>query len=367
MKSNIYRLILLLSISLHFFSSVSAEDREIKIGVLAPLTGEYASAGEHIRQGIELAKETLQPEGIKVKVYFEDACLPADGVRAYKKLTSVDNIDGIASNYCVITLAAIKNFIEKDQLPTMHNSVYPAEMLESSKYIFSTWPAIDDEVAQMANYMIQTVRAKRVGIVSLQSPWGEGYKESFKKLFPLQGGSVAGIETTGFGISDFRSELTRIKGKNPEALLLAQTGSPLAEILKQTRRLGMTVPAVVSSDADDETIVKAAGDAAEGMTLFSTQNPVETKEQVEFGDKFKKKFQETPTPMSQHAYDQLMIVARALKACDLKRECVPGKISTLGNYKGVSGEFGVDEKGRVKREFYRKEVVRGEIEFVGGK
>lgn len=61
-------------------------DAEIRIGVMAPLTGDYASAGEEISRGITLAQEQLRTEDISVKISFENACLPAQGVSALRKM-----------------------------------------------------------------------------------------------------------------------------------------------------------------------------------------------------------------------------------------------------------------------------------------
>lgn len=65
-------------------SATPASKEPFKIGVMAPLTGDYASAGEEIKRGIELAQETASKRGINVVTTFEDACLPAQGVGALK-------------------------------------------------------------------------------------------------------------------------------------------------------------------------------------------------------------------------------------------------------------------------------------------
>jgi ABC-type branched-subunit amino acid transport system substrate-binding protein len=57
--------------------------RQLKIAVLASLTGDYAHAGEQISRGAQLAIEDLEKENIKVKLFTEDACLPAAGVSVH--------------------------------------------------------------------------------------------------------------------------------------------------------------------------------------------------------------------------------------------------------------------------------------------
>lgn len=128
---------------------------EIRIGVMAPLTGDYAFAGEEITRGITLAQEQLRTEDISVKISFENACLPAQGVSALRKMIDQDKIEAIAANYCVITLQAIRPIIEKQKLITFQNSSVPADLIGSSPFIFSTWPTIEQEVEAIA----RTLRA----------------------------------------------------------------------------------------------------------------------------------------------------------------------------------------------------------------
>ena len=121
-------------------------DEPLRIGVMAPLTSDYASAGEEIQRGVSLAREQLLAEGISVNIVFENACLPAQGVAALRKMIDNDKIEAIASNYCVITLNAIQPIINKLKIITFQNSSVSRALVESSPYTYSTWPSIEQEV-----------------------------------------------------------------------------------------------------------------------------------------------------------------------------------------------------------------------------
>src|SRR3989338_4224548 len=67
------------------------QQKEIRIGVIAPLPGNFALQGERIRNGMELAREELLQNNISIKIIYEDACIAKDTIPAFTKLTESDN------------------------------------------------------------------------------------------------------------------------------------------------------------------------------------------------------------------------------------------------------------------------------------
>ena len=70
MKSRICFLSVYLFFSSFIYSSLTplyADEHSFKLGIIAPLSGDYASYGTLIRQGVELAKREIKKEGMSVK------------------------------------------------------------------------------------------------------------------------------------------------------------------------------------------------------------------------------------------------------------------------------------------------------------
>lgn len=334
----------------------------LRVGVMAPLTGDFASAGENIRRGIELATADLHRQGVDLTVQFEDACLPATGVAAFKKLVEQDQVQAIVSNYCVVTLAAIRELVERAKIPVLQNSVYPLPLFKDQHYLFSTWPSIDDEVAHTIE-VLKAEKKSRLGVLYLITPWGEGYAESVKRQISSIGGTVVSWEATAIGVNDFKSELTRARAAKPDALFIAHTGSMLANLLKQARTAGLDVPVFAPSDADDQEIVKAAGGAAEGLTLFGTDGPSQSDSMKKFEADFLKQFKTTPNPLARQAFDQLQLMAEALKHCEAQPACTAARLRGSGSHEGVSGKFEITDMGGAQREFFQRQVHDGAFQF----
>lgn len=344
---------------LHGQTPQTVPSQELRLGVMAPLTGDYASAGEEIARGITLAQEQLRTEDISVKISFENACLPAQGVSALRKMIDQDEIEALASNYCVITLNAIRPIIEKQGLITFQNSSVPAELIGSSPFIFSTWPTIEQEVTAIARAAGDPT-LRRSGLIFLESPWGIGYADAFRNTLAKRGFTPAIDSSQAFDVHDFRTEVTRLQATKSTAILAAHTGAVMVSFLKQAKAMNISGDSIfVPSDNDDQAIVNAAGPAAEGISLFSTEAPEATTVRTQYRDHYYKRYNREPDPLSRHAYDELLLLARAMNACKKDVTCTQARISSTENFAGASGTFSMTTQRFPNRTLYRKQVKNG--------
>jgi branched-chain amino acid transport system substrate-binding protein len=341
----------------------AAKELPLSLGVLAPLTGDYASAGEEIKRGVELATEILGERGIKTEIIFEDACLPAQGVAAIKKLIEFNKIRAVTSNYCVITLNAIVPIVNKHKVIVFQNSVSPVKLFATSEYFYTTWPAIEEEVGAIVADLSDE-QVTRAGILYLESPWGIAYAEAFRDQVRKRKGKVVVDLSQGFGSHDFRSEVTRLKSMKATSMLVAHTGSNLVSFLKQAATMEIPTNTIfVPSDAEDMEIIKAAAPAGNGIGLFSTELEHDTSGRNLFRQRYRGKYNREPAPLGRHAFDQVMVVSIAFKECAMELSCVQAKLLQLSDYDGASGTFTMKSNRLAKREFARKTAYADGFRF----
>ncbi len=350
---------LLISILIYVSQSVAipAEDsanQPLRIGVMAPLTGDYASAGEEIKRGIELARDVLVKKGIVTAITFEDACLPAQGVPAIKKLIEFDKINALVSNYCLVSLNAIAPIINKNKIIVLQNSISPIKLITTSAYFYTTWPSIEEEVTAMVAGLSDEEIA-RSAVFYNESPWGMTYAEAFRYEILRRKGKVLMDLSQGFGVHDFRTEVARLKSQNITTILVAHTGSPLVSFMKQAVSIGIKANKIITpSDAEDLEILKAAGSAGDGMSLYSTDSVGESSVRRKFHDQYLEKYRREPAPLGRHAYDQLVLVAESMKECSKVTECVQAKLLNVKDCNGASGVFTIMPQRLAKRTFAKK-------------
>jgi branched-chain amino acid transport system substrate-binding protein len=224
-------LVLLFSNVLLAEDQVDNNNNEIKFGIMAPLTGDYASAGLDIQRGADIAVSELKESDINVKLILENACLPAEGVSSIKKLITSDKIDALVSNYCLITLNAILPIVNEYKLITFQNSVSPLELFKQTSYMYATWPAIEEEVQSMINSFSKE-ELERPAILYLESPWGIAYQKAFEKQLKDKNINLVLSRSQGFGFHDFRTEVAKLKSANTSVVFVGHTGSNLISFFK---------------------------------------------------------------------------------------------------------------------------------------
>ena len=355
-------LILLVLITCNVAAEPSVD--EIRIGVMASFTGDYASAGDEIRRGVALAEKHLKKSGTPLTVKYEDACLPAQGVTSIKKLIEQDRIHALVSNYCLISLNAISPIITEYNLPTLQNSVTPETMVKASPFIYSTWPSIEDEVRAIVGQFNEE-NFQRVAILFLESPWGITYADAMKMELRARD-KVPVLEVSqGFGEHDFKAEVTKLKSLKVSKIILAHTGANLVSFLKQARIAGIQASSIyVPSDADDQDIVNSAGSAGEGLALMISESPNTSPARVAFETAYVTEYNRPSAPLGRHAYDQTMLTVTALKECNLNRECTMSKLQHTDKYDGATGVFSLKENRLAQRIFYRRQVTKGKFEYL---
>ena len=95
----------------------------------------------------------------------------------------------------------------------------------------------------MANFAKSTLNAKKVAIFSdVKAPYSMGLAKYFQDPFVANGGEVVSEQKYTGGDKDFKAQLTAIKSRNPDAILVPGYYTEVGLIVAQARQLGITVP-----------------------------------------------------------------------------------------------------------------------------
>ncbi|WKZ56600.1 MAG: ABC transporter substrate-binding protein [Bdellovibrionota bacterium] len=333
---------------------------EIRVGIVAPLSGDFASYGSEIERGASLAIEELQQQnGVKVQLVAEDACLPAAAVAAAKKLLQLDKIDALVGSYCVIGMVPMAPHFETAKVIAFHSSAVADEILDAGEYIFTTNVTIDDEAKVAAEYARKTLGADRAAILFVTSQWGQNYNDSFARHFKDLGGTVVSSSESSVGTNDFRAELTRAAAGKPEVLFSAHVGPMMGSVLKQARSLGMKQTILAPHEAAEPVVIQSAGGAAEGLTVFAPRLPRDGRGVERFTSSFEKRFGYKPGILAANAYDATHLAVEAITACGPDRQCVRDRIYKTKEYHGMSGVFSITAAGGTVKPFSRLTVDAG--------
>jgi branched-chain amino acid transport system substrate-binding protein len=147
----------------------------------------------------------------------------------------------------------------------MGGTTKAAEVLQSGALVLRLNSDNAQDGASIADYLTNTLRAKRIDFVALQGAYGQGALASIKASL----GPDSKITNTFFAPPDttnFQSIVTSIAADQPDAVVWAIFGNaqPVA-FMRQYRQSGIRAPLVAAAGTLTSSLVQAAGGAAEGV------------------------------------------------------------------------------------------------------
>lgn len=257
--------------------SVSAENqkKELRIGAVLPVTGDYAQYGKELWRGMELASTEISEKGTPIKVILEDSAtmVATSAVSAANKLVKIDGVQTLVvlGSDDVQPLIGLGKNSDVSILSLWDNS-YALEQM--GDFVFSNGFSLEGTASLYANYALNTLKLKRVAIIGNNTTWSTTITAAFRKEFEANGGVITFIETFDDTWTDFRSLIPRILKANPEFIFLPLSlpGGVLS-FVRQLRENNISLP-IFTGEAFVGDTMKQLGSLAEGIYVGWLPEPV---------------------------------------------------------------------------------------------
>lgn len=362
-------IIAILLLSIIVVSGCVRKPKEVKIGAILPLTGDAAAWGERAKEGIDMAVDELNKaggiKGVPVEVIYEDSkAVPKEGVNAMKKLVTVDNVQVVIGDVVSSVTLAIAPIANENKVVVISPSASAPEVTDAGEYIFRNWPSDVYEGRVIAKFAYNDLNIENIAILYINNDYGASLKDVVAKTFEEQGGKVLVVDNYFEDATDFRTQLTKIKHKNPEAIYIISYYKDGALILQQAKEIGIQSRFLGASAIEDPKLLEIVGDAAEGLIypVSSGYDPNSEEDIVqEFKKTFKDKYGEEPAYLNAQAYDATKIVALSIEKGGFSGEEIQKAMSQIKDYPGVTGKTTFDENGDVIKQMLIKTVKNGKF------
>jgi branched-chain amino acid transport system substrate-binding protein len=315
------------------------------IGLVGALTGPEAQLGQSVRDGAQLAIEQANANGgvrgrqLVLRAYDSQG-QPEEAARATVRLVSQDGAVFIVGGDTSGSTLAMAPVAARAQVPLVSPSATsPRVTQEGGPYVFRVCFVDSFQGTALAN-LARDEGFARVGILSdAKSDYSVGLAQEFEKRFVALGGTLVGKETYGTGDSDFRAQLTHLKGLHPDALFVPGYYTEAASIALQARQLGFPVP-LLGGDGWDSVaeLVSLGGRAVEGSqftTHFSPDNP--SPQVQSFLRAFEARYGHPPASGSALGYDAARVGLDALRRASGQGPALRDALAQTTTFEGVTG------------------------------
>jgi branched-chain amino acid transport system substrate-binding protein len=332
--------------------AVRAQDA-IKIGLVGPLTGSFASMGESQVSGAEMRADELNAAGGRAKITLvseDDSSDCNQSANATVKLLTqakVMTIIGADNSPCALAMVPLT---QRYKTPQFTFGVGSAITQQGSHYVFRVAPAAPQQTKALAVFVTKSLKKSRIAIMYSDDEYGASMATGMKQALTDLGLPPVASEVYPRNDQDFTGALSTIKRANPDALFTTGSYTASALIAKQAKQLGLEVQILGDTGNATPKYAELGGAAVEGAVLVQPFAPTDPNPKIQdFVAKFKAKYNRVPDGWSAEIYDVIGMVSDAVAASGkADAESVRAHVVTFTPdkpYAGVLGDWSFDAKG----------------------
>ena len=343
-----------LLLPLMFLSSPARAQEQVKIGLVAALSGDSALSGESITRGMTVAIDEINAKGgvlggkKLVLVRRDDESNPAKGQLAARELIEKEKVAIVFGGIDTPVSMSLINVMTELKTPYMGVWAAGTGITNNNKnpnYMFRV-SAVDERVDYgMLKYAQDKFKSKRPGSMLVNNPWGDSNMKGLEKAAAALNITLAGQEKYNTNDIDTTAQLSRLKNAGADSIILVGNAGVAAQVMKSLERMNWNVPVVshwgISGGRFDELAGPRYKDVVfvQTYSFFGKQNPVGEKVIAELKKRYPeiKGVNDIVAPVgTANAYDATMLAALAInKAGSTNGEKIREAFYEIPEYKGL--------------------------------
>jgi branched-chain amino acid transport system substrate-binding protein len=298
----------------------------VVFGAIVSATGPAAPLGEPERNVLQMMEKEINARGgvlgrpLKI-VIADDKSDPKEAVTAANRLIEQEKAVAIIGATISASTLAIKEITAKAGIPQMAMAAAnditdkaPAE------WIWRMPPKDAVAVERALTYVSNTLKVTKIAVLHDENAFGSSGNAEIAKTAGSHGLEIVATESYKTNETDLTAQLTKIRGSNPEAIIVWGTNPGPALAAKNMNQLGIEVPYIGSHGIANKTFIDLAGDAAEGvvfpagkLTVPSSITDAKQKEITEaFISAYQAAFGQAPNTFAGHAFDAVSLLVAAI-------------------------------------------------------
>lgn len=331
----------------------SSDDNVVRIGVMLPLSGDFANLGTPLKGAMEVAIKHLEKMDTKYNYQFILEDNQFDNARSnviLSKFLSVDKIDALLDGGAGVGNVT-SPISESKKLP--HINVWSSDSkVANGKYNFINWTQPPQESEKMAK-IIKQKGYKNVWIVYANHDGPTAMADDLKKVLDLHN-IESRMQIFNIGTRDMRLDILKMEKDIADLYVLFLFDPDMSIFIKQAKEINpKTDVTAIETFSFIENINLIEGmwyvDAAEGSGKIMDQIKAHNKSNAFFG--------------VSNLYDNIMLLVTAFEKAPSKDQAIE-ELLNIKEYDGVTGRLIQDQNGIFQSEANVKEVINGKAVIV---
>jgi branched-chain amino acid transport system substrate-binding protein len=352
-------------------SSGTANDKgPILIGHFASMTGSEATFGQSTDNGVRLAMEERNAaidagkiKGRKVEVKtLDDAGKTQEAGTAVTRLITEDHVVAILGEVASGLSLAGGAVAQHYNVPMISPSSTNPQVTQIGNMVFRVCFLDEFQGYVMAKFAKEELHATKAAILFDQSQaYSQGLADFFEKAFTGMGGTIVTRQAYNSSNPDVAAQLSSVKDNGPEVVVLPGYYTQAANIARQARKLGITVPFLGGDGWDSSKLEEIGGDAVQGSYYSNHYSAEEQRPEVqEFVKKYQAKYGSMPDGLAALGYDAANLLFNAMdRAKSLNGPDLQAAIAETKDFPGVTGAITIDKNRDAQKSAVVVQVDKG--------
>ncbi|MBN2752050.1 MAG: branched-chain amino acid ABC transporter substrate-binding protein [Rhodospirillaceae bacterium] len=321
---------------------------ETLVAIAGPMSGQYASAGDQIRLGAELAIADINAKGgvlgEKLKlVVGDDACDPKQAVAvANRMLTS--NIVFMHGHWCSSSTIPASDIYNEAGIPMATVSTNPQVTERGLKNIFRIMGRDDQQGMVAGNYIAKHYSKAKIAVIDDKSAYGKGLATEMGKALKLAGVMPVIEESITAGERDYSSLITKLKASGVSIMAYGGYHTEVGLIVRQAKQAGLNLLVMGGDTMTNSELASIAGTEANNVMFTFSPDPRKIPGAASVVAAFRKKAIE-PEGYVLYAYAAMQLFEQAATmAKSVKYQPLVDAMAS-GTFKTVIGPLSFNAKG----------------------
>ncbi len=368
--------IILLVFSLSLFLGcekppVTKSGLKVKIGVIAPLSGERSVMGKGALKGIKIAREinSLLDNGDEIIFVVQD-----DEGKSTKAISALDHLVNKEKVSAILLLSgsdsaiAVAKVANKYKTPILATLATNPDTVKHSQYVSQL--AFDDATQALvaALFVRDELFIKKVAIFNNpESVYSSYLAAEFKRQFELLGGEITDfINLQEEGPTDYEKLIAEVERKEPELLYLPVNAKATLAIANELNSYSWSPMAMVTDGMLSNVIEAHNGDLSLINGMLATDLYSNDMELSGYGEKMLEYIRNSDFDVTTHMLTGIEgygLLINAINHCEApySRVCIQQEIRSPDGFMGISGNIIIDENGKADHTLFINTIEDGEM------
>jgi len=351
-------------------SGGSGSGGSVHFAAAGAYSGLQAAVGQPILEGTKAAANVInQDGGIRGSKLVIDAVDtkgdPADAITALHQDVALNRPSAIVGP-ASLEIHGAQPVFDQSQIPDGWNGGSAEFDNNTDKYLWRCNPSDSQEGVAIAAYAI-TKGYKRAAMYFTNVAASQAFEPIITNAYTKLGGKVVDTENVTPGLSDYRTEVSRVLAAKPDVIFSQMEPATAATTVKNFQQLGgLNVPIVGTDLMAGSDVIKAVGPGFDAQHVVMVQGSNELAgSAAQFVSAYKKANRHAPIAGGGYAYDcTIMFALAATQAKSTSPSAIEDAVLKVSNPPGVKvSDYATGVKDIKAGEKIDYEGVSGPLDF----